>query len=369
MKDRETISITQMATLFFTFVTGSSMIVIPGPLITMAFNAAWLSILISLAAGLLLLHIIFYLHSLHPGLTFIAICRKTIGKWGSIVVACLMLTMALHMAAGITLDVASFMNSMMLPETPAYAFMGVMYVLVALMLRGGIESIARMTSILIVVIMLFWAVVLILLIPDYNPEFLRPIFPEGIKPMVLGSYLTLGFPYGEVVLFMILLPFARAKQTKPLKKALFVAMLVSGLVLIISTVCTIMELGPVAAEKKYSLFVLAEMINIREIIERVEAVVGMAMITGSLIKAAITLFAIQMILTELFGMRDDRLLTNPICLAAQLMALTLPATIKEWEELVIVVHPLWVMTVYILPLLAVAAVAFCKKRFFSGVQT
>ena len=134
MKDRETISITQMATLFFTFVTGSSMIVIPGPLITMAFNAAWLSILISLAAGLLLLHIIFYLHSLHPGLTFIAICRKTIGKWGSIVVACLMLTMALHMAAGITLDVASFMNSMMLPETPAYAFMGVMYVLVALML-------------------------------------------------------------------------------------------------------------------------------------------------------------------------------------------------------------------------------------------
>ena len=187
--------------------------------------------------------------------------------------------------------------------------------------------------------------------------------------MVLGSYLTLGFPYGEVVLFMILLPFARAKQTKPLKKALFVAMLVSGLVLIISTVCTIMELGPVAAEKKYSLFVLAEMINIREIIERVEAVVGMAMITGSLIKAAITLFAIQMILTELFGMRDDRLIDQPDLSCSSINGVDFAChDRKEWEELVIVVHPLWVMTVYILPLLAVLQLLFVKRDFFQGYR-
>ncbi|MFC5652764.1 GerAB/ArcD/ProY family transporter [Paenibacillus solisilvae] len=249
MNNRETISITQMAFIYFAYITGSAMIVIPGPLVKMSLNASWLSILISLVIGLVLLYIFFYLQTLYPGLTFIAFSRKIIGKWPTVIIACLILTMAFHMAVGIFIDVAAFMNSMMLPETPMYVFTGMLYVLAALLLRGGIESIARMFSILIVVIMVFWAIVLILLIPDYHPEFLRPVFPEGIKPMLLGSYLTFGFPYGEVVLFMIMLPFARAKQSKPLKKALVWAMLANGTVLVLSTICTIMELGPIAVEK------------------------------------------------------------------------------------------------------------------------
>ncbi|MFC5652765.1 GerAB/ArcD/ProY family transporter [Paenibacillus solisilvae] len=105
------------------------------------------------------------------------------------------------------------------------------------------------------------------------------------------------------------------------------------------------------------------MVEVSDSIERIEAIIGMAMIAGSLMKATITLFVIQVILTELFGLSNDRLLSNPICLTAQLMALTLPATMKEWEEIVTIVHPLWVAMVYVLPLLLVASVAFCKERF------
>ncbi|RCW51816.1 GerAB/ArcD/ProY family transporter [Paenibacillus prosopidis] len=360
MKDQETISTTQMATLYFAYITGSALIVIPGPLVTMSLNAAWLSILISLGIGIVLLNIMFYLHRRNPGLTFIGYSSKTIGRWPTVILACFMLTMALHMASGIIIDVSGFMTSMMLPETPDYVFMGMLYLLAAFFLRGGIESIARMFSVLVVIVMIFWALVLVLLIPQYHPEFLRPVFPEGIKPMLLGTYLTFGFPYGEVVLFAMVLPFARAKQSKPLKKAMVWAMVINGAVLIISTLCTIMELGPMASEKRFSVFVLAQMVEVGDIIERIEAVVGMAMLAGSLMKATITLYIIQLILTELFGLRNDRLLTNPLCVTALLLSLTLPATLHEWEEMVLVVHPIWVAAVYVLPLLIVAAVAFFK---------
>ena len=61
-------------------------------------------------------------------------------------------------------------------------------------------------------------IVLILLIPQYHIDFLRPVFPEGIKPALLGAYLTTGFPYGEIVLFAMLLPLSNAKQAKPLHR-------------------------------------------------------------------------------------------------------------------------------------------------------
>ncbi|NIK69338.1 GerAB/ArcD/ProY family transporter [Paenibacillus sp. BK720] len=363
MKKLETISISQMAILYFAYVTGSAKIVIPGPLISMAFNAAWLSILISASFGALLLLIIFYLHDKNPGLTLIAISNKTIGRWPTVILACAMLTMALHMASGIIIDVSTFMTSMMLPETPNYIFMGMLYFLAALLLRSGIEPMARMFSILIVFVMAFWAIVLLLLIPQYHPEFLRPVFPVGIKPALLGAYSTAGFPYGEVVLFAMLLPFSRAKQTKPLKKALFWALLANAATLIISTLCTIMELGPMATEKRFSVFVIAQMIEVGDIIERVEAVIGLALIAGSLMKATITLYAIQLIITELFKLKNDRLLTNPICLAVFLLALTMPSNTKRWEELVFIVHPLWVAVVYVLPLLIIAGVAAVKELF------
>ncbi|EFM09459.1 spore germination protein [Paenibacillus curdlanolyticus YK9] len=361
MKNLQTISVVQTAFLFFIYITGSAIIVIPGPLVGMAMNAAWLSLLISLAFGLALLAMMLYLINRYPGVSFIDICRKTIGKWPTFAVAGLMLTMAFHMAAGILIDVAGFMNSMMLPETPAYVFTGMMFIVVALLLRAGIETIARMFVIMTVIVILFWAVVIVLLIPDYHLDFLAPIFPEGIKPMLLGSYFTFGFPYGEVVLFMTVLPYARTGAPKKLKTMLVGMMIINVVILILSTICTIMTLGPLAAEKRYPLFVLAQIIEIGDIIERMEAIVGMSMIAGSLMKATITMFAILTIVTDLFKINNRRLMVNPLCVMTQLMALTLPATMLEWEELVVVVHPLWVGVVYVLPLVFITTAAFLRK--------
>ncbi|MWC31032.1 GerAB/ArcD/ProY family transporter [Paenibacillus sp. MMS18-CY102] len=361
MNNQETVSVAQMGFLFFIYITGSAMIVIPGPLVGMAMNAAWLSILISMALGLVLLMMMLYLINRYPGISFIDICRQTIGNWLTYVAAGLMLTMAFHMAAGIMIDVAGFMTSMMLPETPVYIFTGMMFILTALLLRSGIESMARMFVILTFVVIAFWLVVIVLLIPNYHLDFLEPIFPEGFKPMILGSYLTAGFPYGEIVLFMAILPYVRAGSATKLKPMLIGMMILNGVILAMSTVCTIMTLGPLSAEKRYPLFVLAQIIEIGDIIERMEAIVGMSMIAGSLMKATITMYAILTILSDLFKLNNRRILVNPLCLITQLMALTLPAGMLEWEELVIVVHPLWVGAVYVLPLLVIASAAFLRK--------
>lgn len=51
-----------------------------------------------------------------------------------------------------------------------------------------------------------------------------------------------------------------------------------------------MALGPLAGTAKFSLFTLARMISMQEIIERIESTIGMALIVGSYMKVTITLF-------------------------------------------------------------------------------
>lgn len=60
--DKQTVSAFQMGVLFFVFMTGSSIINIPGALIGKANNGAWLSLLLSGGIGFLILACILFLH-------------------------------------------------------------------------------------------------------------------------------------------------------------------------------------------------------------------------------------------------------------------------------------------------------------------
>ena len=89
MDKLETISAKQMGVLFFTFMTGSSIINIPAPLIGKAQNGALLSLLISGAMGMVLLGCILYLHARFPDLSFVEYSRKLIGLWPTIIISVL----------------------------------------------------------------------------------------------------------------------------------------------------------------------------------------------------------------------------------------------------------------------------------------
>lgn len=61
--------------------------------------------------------------------------------------------------------------------------------------------------------------------------------------------------------------------------------MILGITLVTSIVCSIMALGPLADELKYSLYQLARLIFIGEIIDRIESVIGISLIMGySIIK-------------------------------------------------------------------------------------
>ena len=159
----------------------------------------------------------------------------------------------------------------------------------------------------------------------------------------------------------MVLQFARQDQ-EPLGKYMFVVILISGISLTLVIVCTIMALGPLAANIKYSLFTLARMIELAEVIERVESVIGLALIVGSYMKASIVLFAINLGLSQLFRLQDERILIFPITFVALLLSLTMFQNEMEFMEHVGTVWPLLITVTGIVPILVLTIVTAFKSR-------
>lgn len=362
MQKKETISSSQMAILFFSFMLGSSIINIPQPLVQAANNGAWLSILIANGLGLLLLACVLYLYRKNPNLTLIDYSRRILGKWMTLCISIPILIVLFLILSYIVMDIGGFFTTTMMRETPSYVFHTVILLLAALTVRAGIEVMARMFVLLLFYSLCFIVIVLVLVSSHYQVGQLLPIFPAGIKPLIHGTYMALGFPYGELVLFSFLLPFVRTEKNKALKKYMFSILLTHGLLLIISILCTIMVLGPLAGTLKFSLFQLARLINIREIITRIESFIGIALIVGSYMKTTIVLFILKETLSRVLNLKDERIIIFPVMIISVLLTLTMFENEIEFMESVFVVWPLVLTIVVNLPLLFITVITFFKGK-------
>ncbi|KRF09968.1 spore gernimation protein [Paenibacillus sp. Soil787] len=361
MKKKITVSSRQMAMLFLSFLTGSAIVNIPAPLTGAAHNAAWVSLWIANGIGMLLLCCVLYLHRKYPELTLIQYSRQAIGRVSTVILAIPFFMMTVMMLSNIVVDIGGFFKSTMMRETPTYVFSFLILFTAALTVRSGIEVMARMFALLLITIFIFSAIVMLLTLPVYRVELLMPLFPHGFKPVLHGAYIAYGFPYAELVLFSMVLPFVR-KDQEPLGKFMFSSLLISGISLTFVIMCTIMALGPISGNLKFSLFTLARLIEVAEIIERVESIMGITLIAGSYMKTTIVLFAINLGLSQLLRIQDEKILIFPIAFFAAMLSLTLFKNELEFSRHVGTVWPLFITLTGVLPILLLTIVTMVKSR-------
>ncbi|KRF03761.1 spore gernimation protein [Paenibacillus sp. Soil766] len=359
----ERISASQMSVLFFIYLTGSSIINIPQPLINFANNGAWLSLILSYLLSLSFLGCILYMHGKYPDLTFIEYSKKTVGTWVTILLAIPFISFQFHMATGIVIDIGLFMTTTLMRETPIYVFNSLIYLLVFVTVRLGIEIMARLFVLLSAMVMFYVLLILALASFNYHPSYLLPVIPLGFKPILLGGYFSYGFPYVEVFLFSMILPFVSTNQNKPLKRGLFAALSMNAISLITVTLCTLMTYGPIAGERKYSMFQLARTIEFYELFQRIESLIGISLIVASYMKGTIVIFTLNLTFTQLFNLQNNRLLILPLTMICCILSLTTQVKGEAfWGNLVSVIHPIWGTLGYLVPVLLVTLVHVAKRK-------
>ncbi|QGR00158.1 spore gernimation protein [Paenibacillus psychroresistens] len=355
-----------MSALFLCFTTGSSVINIPGPLIGFSKNGAWLALLMSLSMGMIFLSLILFLYRRFPNKSMIEYSNEMLGKWITIILAIPFISFLLHIVTGIVLDIGLFMTNSMMRETPLYVFNLLIFLLAATSVRLGIEVMARMFVLLILAVLAFIFFILGLASLNYHPEFLMPVMPYGFKPIVLGAYFSYGFPYLEIVVFAMLLPLVRKESNNKLHRGMYLSLLFNGFCLMAVTVCSIMLFGPIAGEQRYIIFQLARTIEILEIFQRIESLIGISLIVGSYMKATIALYVLNVTIRHLFKIKDKKLMIFPLSLCCFLLSLlVMNGGEAQWIHLIAVVAPLWGTFAFVVPLIVLTIAALFRKKHSS----
>ncbi|MCL7748318.1 GerAB/ArcD/ProY family transporter [Halalkalibacter alkaliphilus] len=362
MRQIETISSWQLASLFLAYMTGSAIINIPTPMVEAAANGAWLSLLIANALGMVLLACVFYIDQQAPGHSFIDYSEKVLGKWITLCIAIPLIILLILIITFIIIDIGGFFANALMRETPTYVFHTLILLVAAMTARSGIEPMARMFVWLLIIMVVLSLGVLALVFREYRVEHLLPVMPDGIMPILLGSYRAFSFPYSELILFSLLLPFLNKGDRKPFKKIMFFTLIIHGLLMIIPIVLVTMAYGPIAGKVQYSIFNLSRLVNIRDAIERIESGIGLVLIVGSYMKTSIMLFILKEFLSKVLKLQDKQIIIFPISFLILLLSLTIFDHETEFVDAVFVTWPLFMITIVVLPFLFVTFVAFIKRN-------
>jgi spore germination protein KB len=355
------ISYWQMAVLFQVYMTGSTLINIQGPLLAAAQNAAWISILLANLVGFVILYLVLSLHNLYPNECYVNQVRFTLGNvWAYVFILPLILVI-LYITSNIVYGMGQYFTTSMMRETPLFIFHFLILLTAGLTAQAGIEVMARMFHLMMYILLFIVIIMFILPFNVYEFSNLLPLAPLGFKPILNGMYIGFGFPYMDILFFAMILYLVKPKQGQTINKWLYLGLFINGIILALTIICSMLGLGSLVYLKKFPLHVLAQLISIGEIIERIEAIFGIALILGSFMKIALLLFILDQALSALLKVKPS----NFIYIIASIvlfLSLTMYKNEIELGESGSVMQSAVTFFFGFLPLLVVAIIAKVKNR-------
>ena len=355
------ISYWQMAVLFQVYMTGSALINIQGPMLAAAHNSAWFAMLLASLVGFVILFLVLTLHNEYPDQCYVNQVRLTVGNVMAYIIIIPLFVVMLYITANIVYGMGQYFTTSMMRETPLFIFHLLILITSSLTAKAGIEVMGRMFHLLMYILLFIFIIMLILPYNTYEITNLLPLAPLGFKPILHGVYVGFGFPYMDVLFFAMIIYLVKQKPGQSINKWLYLGLFINGIVLTLTILCSLLGLGPLVFLKKFPLHVLAQLISIGEIVERVEAIFGIALILGTYMKISLLLFILDQALSTLFKVKAAHFI-NIITVVVFLLSLTMYKNEIELGESGSFLQTPVTFIFGFLPLLLVVIVAKVKKK-------
>ncbi len=351
-----------MFVLVVLFEMGSSLLVGMG---AGAGQDAWIAILMGMSAGLLLFLVYYRLFLYYPDLPLTSFIQEIVGKWLGRFIGIIYVVWFMYIASRVLRDFGELLTTTIYTSTPMFILNTLMILTIIYAIHKGFEVIARVGELyfLVVYFMAIGGMVLIVISGLIHLENLLPIFDKGWKP-VLRTFVkeTLTFPFGEMVVFTMFLPFL--KDPKKVRKACMGGMLLSGINITITAVINIAALGgDLFVRSNFPLLTTIGKIELANFIERLDVLFMLYLVIGGFFKIAIFYYAAVAGAADIFQFKDQKKLGFPIGLIILIASMMIASNFSEHiiEGLQIVsFYVSWPMQIIIPSLLLV--IAFFKNR-------
>lgn len=304
----------QLFALTASFVCGSSILVASTSAAGLARQDSWISMLLSLAIGLLEVGLICFLWSHYPGMTYVEMIKRIFGKWIGSVIAAGFVFFCLLSTSQIMWYLGNFMTIQVMPETPVY-FINMIFLTAAVAaLLYGLEAIARSYEIFIQFVSVLFILSIVLVLKNARIENLLPIFEKGVTPVLKGALFLASFLIFPAAILLMIFP-TNSDNTMKAKDSFIKGYLWGELLVFISIVVTIAVLGStITAASQYPVFILAKEINLGTVFTRLEFIVAAIWIVTLLSRVILYFYAGLIGLAQLLGLNDNKKVILPLAL-------------------------------------------------------
>lgn len=328
--EKAKVNVTQLFAMMFIFNLGTAVVVSYG---IEAKKDAWLAILLGMCGGAVLFYIYYLLYRQYPKLPITGYARKIFGKYLGSIIGFLYIIYFLYLAARNLRDFGDLIISSTLRETPLLAVIITLVLAICYVLFLGIEGLGRTAEIFIVFLIVFGLIgnffVLISSQADYHN--LLPFLEFGWKPILTTAINMTFFPFGEMIVFTMLLPYLN--QPKLVKKVWMSALTFSGLILAWTASLNIAVLGIDVMERAtFPTLATIGKVNLLDFIQRLDTIVVYTLLITVFFKVSIFFYGAVVGIVDVFKIKNQKQIILPIGLILIYLSMIIASNFSEHIE-------------------------------------
>lgn len=266
---------------------------------------AWLAMLLGAAAGLLLLLVYLLMYRLDAERDLFEMCRHYLGSIFGWIAAFAFTAYFAYEASRNFRDIGELAVQTMLNRTPMPLIIFISVIIGSYITYLGPRTAFRL-SVIYAYIMVFGYAVILVLIPMtglMHVRFMFPVLEHGFAPVWRAAMPDIvSFPFGQSILFLVY--FKYAQKGRHLGRLVIASYLITAVFLTILNQVVILVLGPeIAAIGTYPLFMVVQMMEVANVLERADALFVLLLFMGIGMKANFLLIGAGIGLQRVTGIR------------------------------------------------------------------
>lgn len=294
--------------LLVMFLFGSTAIM---SLATAMAQDSWIALLVAAIASVPFFLMLGRLRCLYPEKGFFDLAEYLLGKVVGKLIIVLMTWYSLHLCSLVLRNFSEFVEVCVMPETPQLPIMLLMILVVVYMVKSGVDTMGKWSVFTMPV--LFFVIPMTILLSLNKMDFSRilPIMSHDLRSLAKSAYPFVSFPFMETVVFACAV-YGSIERRGPYKTYLY-GLLISTTALLLIDLRNILLLGPSILDATFfPSFTAAKVIQLGNLISRLEGFISMNYIFGGLAKLSVCLLATARGVAHLFGLRAYKGILMPL---------------------------------------------------------
>lgn len=332
---KEEITLRQFILLMILFIIGTSILLSPASLAASADNDAWISALVAMGAGLVIIVLFWIISQQFPERNLVDISELVLGKWLGKAVSLLFSYFALISAASVLWTVGNFLVTQIIVRTPALVIHFLVMFAVVYGIQLGIETICRTAEIFFPYIVTLLSIIYLFSIPSVEIKQIQPLLDSSFKQISEGAAFDISVSVLPLIVLLMVFPKYVSEKKRMLPKILLGYVCAYFFIVAITFITTTVLGVRVTANQSYPTYVIAKSLNIEGLIQRAEVIIAVSWILTIFFKLSMYFYASVTVLAQTIGLTSYRSITIPMGLITIALSLIIyPSTIyaNDWNE-------------------------------------